>query len=108
MTELNHDEPNVMQHGGFTAEYRPFTDLTPGTELILSPGLTDSDTEKLYAQGITAYVTQVEGRDATRVFISDKHAQDVEFSVRDDGSLTPLSARNLLKILSSENEIIEE
>ncbi|MFO0781739.1 MAG: hypothetical protein U0524_02490 [Candidatus Saccharimonadales bacterium] len=108
MTKLNHDQPGIIQHGGFTVEFGPATDLSRGTALVFNTILIDEDVEKLYANGINAYVTQSENRDATRLFLTAEYAEQADLAVRENGSLTPASVRGLLKIISSENEIIEE
>lgn len=104
MTELSHGRPHTMQLGGFTVEARPFVDLAPGTEMVIRPALLQEDIEKLSTNSVNAYVSELEDLNASRVFLTGNHAEQAGFSTREDGSLTPVGVRGLLRILSPEDE----
>lgn len=104
MTELDHSRVQTIQHGDYVAEYSPYTDLAPGTEMIIRPELLDSDISKLRARGVNAHIDQVEEKGASRVFLTGDYAEQAKLATLDDGSLSPVGITRILKILSSEDE----
>lgn len=102
MTELERSRQTVLQHGDFAAQSKPFTDLAAGTELIIQPGLTEEASARLWARGVVANTSPIQGQDASRVFITAGYAEQAGLPVDEKGALDPASVRKLLQILSSE------
>lgn len=98
---------NRIQVGDYLAEARVFTELAEGTEILITPELTNDQITKARSFGINAtWDNRLNDNDEpeTRMFITGGYAEQAGYELGRDRSLSPHSIKRLLETVILEDK----